>query len=175
MERKRIEFITKVGIFSAIAFILQLCVFYRVENFLDVEISDLPALILSLALGPWAGVTVELIKNILHCTLTGTGFVGEFANFVVNGIFVFVCGAIYKKNRTKKGAIIALSVSTVALVISAFFVNLFIMLPLYMGDAPFSARLNIDLFTIAPFNLARGTVLSLITILIYKKISRFLK
>jgi riboflavin transporter FmnP len=88
---------------------------------------------------------------------------------------VFVCGSIYKNNRTKKGAIIALSVATITLVIAAFFVNLFVMLPLYMGGAPFETRLNLDLFTIAPFNLMRGAVLSLITILIYKKISRFLK
>lgn len=177
MERKKIEFVAKVGIFSAIAFVLQLLgsVVPKVAGFLEVEVSELPALIMSLALGPLAGVMVELIKNILHSPMTTTGFVGEFANFVINGIFVLVCGLIYQKNRTKKGAIIALSVSTLALVVSAFFVNLFVMLPLYMGGAPFETRLNLDLFTIAPFNLARGMVLSLITIFIYKKISRFLK
>ena len=177
MGKKKVDFIAKVGIFSAIAFVLQLLgsIVPKVSGFLEVEVSELPALIMSLALGPMAGVMVELIKNILHSPMTTTGFVGEFANFVINGIFVFVCGVIYQKNRTKKGAIIALAVATITLVIAAFFVNLFVMLPLYMGGAPFAARLNLDLFTIAPFNLIRGTVLSLITILIYKKISGFLK
>lgn len=177
MGKKKVEFITKVGIFSAIAFVLQLLggMVPKVAGFLEVEFSELPALIMSLAVGPMAGVTVEFIKNFLHCFMTTTGFVGEFANFVINGIFVFVCGTVYRKNRTKKGAIISLLVATLTLVIAAFFVNLFVMLPLYMGGAPFETRLNLDLFTIAPFNLVRGAVLSLITILIYKKISRFLK
>ncbi len=178
MGKKRIDFITKVGVFSAIAFVLQMMgnLFPKVGGFLEIEFSDLPALIMSLALGPWAGVAVEFIKNLLHAiTMNSTGFVGDLANFVINGIFVFVCGAIYQKNRTKKGAIVALLISTVVLVISAFFVNLFVMLPLYLGHLPFEARLEIDLLTIAPFNLARGIALSLITIFIYKKISRFLK
>lgn len=178
MKKKRIDFITKVGVFSAIAFVLQIMgnLLPKVGGFLEIEFSDLPALIMSLALGPWAGVAVEFIKNLLHAiTMNSTGFVGDFANFVINGIFVFVCGSIYQKNRTKKGAVIALSVSTIALVISAFFVNLFVMLPLYMGNLPFETRLNTDLFTIAPFNFVRGCVLSVITIFIYKKISRFLK
>ncbi len=178
MEKKRIDFIVKVGVFSAIAFVLQVIgsmMSIKVAGFLEVEISDLPAMIMSLALGPMAGVMVELIKNLLHTTMTSTGFVGELANFVVNGAFVFVLGAIYRKNKTKKGAIISLIVATLALAIIGIFVNMFIMLPLYMPNADFITRLNLALYTIAPFNLARGTVLSLITIFIYKRISGILK
>ena len=104
MEKKRIDFIAKVGVFSAIAFVLQVIgsmMSIKVAGFLEVEISDLPAMIISLAIGPFAGVMVELIKNILHMTMTSTGFVGEFANFVVNGVFVFVLGALYRKRKTK--------------------------------------------------------------------------
>lgn len=178
MEKKRIDFIVKVGVFSAIAFVLQVIgsmMAIKVAGFLEVEISDLPAMIISLALGPVAGVAVELIKNLLHATMTSTGFVGEFANFVVNGVFVFVLGAFYRKNRTKKGAMISLALATLALVIAGVFVNLFIMLPLYMPNADFAGRLNLALYTIAPFNLVRGTALSLITIFIYKRISGILK
>lgn len=178
MEKKRIDFIVKVGVFSAIAFVLQVIgsmMSIKVAGFLEVEISDLPAMMISLAMGPFAGVMVELIKNLLHTTMTSTGFVGEFANFVVNGVFVFVLGAIYRKNKTKKGAIIALIVATLSLAIIGIFVNMFVMLPLYMPNADFITRLNLALYTIAPFNLARGTVLSLITIFIYKRISGILK
>lgn len=178
MEKKRIDFIVKVGVFSAIAFVLQVIgsmMSIKVAGFLEVEISDLPAMIISLAIGPVAGVTVELIKNLLHCTMTSTGFVGEFANFVINGVFVFVLGALYRKNRTKKGALISLIIATFVLAVIGIFVNMFIMLPLYMPNADFITRLNLALYTIAPFNLARGTVLSLITIFIYKRISGILK
>lgn len=178
MEKKRIDFIVKVGVFSAIAFVLQVIgsmMAIKVAGFLEVEISDLPAMIISLAIGPFAGVMVELIKNLLHACMTSTGFVGELANFVVNGVFVFVLGAIYRKNRTKKGAMISLAIATLALVIVGVFVNMFIMLPLYMPNADFAVRLNLALYTIAPFNLLRGTALSLITIFIYKRISGILK
>ena len=178
MEKKKIDFIVKVGVFSAIAFVLQVIgsmMAIKVAGFLEVEISDLPAMIISLAIGPVAGVMVELIKNLLHMTMTTTGFVGEFANFVVNGVFVFVLGTLYRKNKTKKGAIISLIAATLALAVIGIFVNMFIMLPLYMPSADFFTKLNLALYTIAPFNLARGTVLSLITIFIYKRISGILK
>lgn len=178
MYRKRIDFVVKVGVFAAIAFVLQVIgsmMSIKVAGFLEVEISDLPALMISLALGPAAGVVVELIKNLLHCTMTSTGFVGEFANFAVNGTFVLVCGFLYQRNKTKKGAIIALTTATLTLVIIGVLINVLIMLPLYMTDANFYTRLSLALYTIAPFNLLRGTTLSLITIFIYKRISRLLK
>jgi len=178
MEKKKIDFVVKVGVFSAIAFVLQVIgsmMSIKVAGFLEVEISDLPAMIISLAIGPMAGLMVELIKNLLHTTMTSTGFVGEFANFVVNGVFVVVLGILYRRNKTKKGAIISLIIATLALAVIGVFVNMFIMLPLYMPNADFVTRLNLALYTIAPFNLARGAVLSMITIFIYKRISGILK
>lgn len=178
MKKNSVDFIVKVGVFAAIAFILQVIgsmLHITVSGFLEVEISDLPAMIIAFAIGPMAGVAVELIKNLLHCTMTSTGFVGELANFVINGCFVLVCGAVYRKRRTKKGAIISLAAATAAMVIVGVFVNSMIMLPLYMPHDDFAARFSLALYVIAPFNLVRGAVLSLITILIYKRISGILK
>ncbi len=178
MRNKKVEFIVKVGIFSSIAFVLQCIGSYmgiKVAGFLEVEFSDLPAIILSFAMGPWAGVTVEAIKNLLHCTISSTGFVGEFANFAVNGLFCFVCGGVYKFKKTKKNATVALLTATVVMTLASILTNLFVMLPLYMASAPFEAKLDLTLFTIVPFNFVRGLVLSLITMLIYKKISGLIK
>lgn len=165
---------TKIGVLAAAACILQFLgsvMGLKVAGFLEIEFSDLPAIIGALSLGPVAGVLIELIKNVIHCTITSTGFVGEFANFVINGIFVFVLGAIYARNKTKKTAIKALLTGTVVMTIMAAFVNLYIMLPLYMFNADFGVKLSLVLTTITPFNFARGLILSVITILIYKKIS----
>ena len=165
---------TKIGVLAAAACILQFLgsvMGLKVAGFLEIEFSDLPAIIGALALGPLAGVLIELIKNLIHCLITSTGFVGEFANFVVNGIFVFVVGAIYAHNKTKTTAIIALLSGTVIMTIMAAFTNLYVMLPLYMAIASFSAKLSLVLTTITPFNFVRGLILSIITILIYKKIS----
>ena len=177
MKNSKTNFIVKVGAFSAIAFVLQVIgslMSIKVAGFLEVEISDLPAIIIAFAMGPWAGVCVELVKNLLHCTMTSTGFVGELANFAVNGVFVFVCGMIYQRNKTKKGAVISLAAATVVMAGASIFTNLFIMLPLYLPAVSFQDKLNLTLSTIVPFNLARGAALSVITMLIYKKISKLL-
>ena len=98
---------TKIGVLSAAACILQFLgsvMGLKIAGFLEIEFSDLPAIIGALSLGPVAGVLIEFIKNIIHCTITSTGFVGEFANFVINGMFVFVLGSVYSNNKTKKTA-----------------------------------------------------------------------
>ena len=170
--------VVMVGTFSAIAFILQMIgsmMGLKVGGFLEIEFSDLPALIVTFAYGPVAGVLVELLKNFLHCFFTSTGFVGELANFVINGTFVGVAGLVYKYHKTFKGAIVSLIAATVAMAIAGIFANLYIMLPLYMPDAPVSVKLNLVLATILPFNIVKGVVVSVITMLIYKKISPILK
>ena len=178
MKSNKTKLVVVVGIFSAIAFILQVIgsmMGIKVSGFLEIEISDLPALIVSLAYGPVFGVLVELIKNILHCTMTSTGFVGEFSNFVVNGTMCFAAGLVYKYHKSFKGALIALLTGTVVMSIVGIFSNLFIMLPLYMPTAEFSFKMNLVLGTILPFNLVKGFALSLITVLVYKKISKLIK
>ncbi len=178
MKNSRTNFIVKVGVFSAIAFVLQVIgslMSIKVAGFLEVEVSDLPAIIIAFAVGPWAGVCVELIKNLLHCTISSTGFVGELANFAVNGVLVFACGMLYKRNKTKKGAVIALCAATLLMSGASILTNLFIMLPLYMPAVSFENKLNLTLSVIVPFNLCRGAALSVITMVIYKKISTFIK
>ncbi len=177
MSRSRIGFMVKVAIFSAIAFLLQVAggMLPKVSGFLEIEISDLPAIIMAFALGPWAGVLVELIKNLLHLFISTTGFVGELANFIMNGCFVFVCGYVYKREKTRQNAVLSLILATIILVIAGIFANLYIMIPLYMSDAAFADKLRLVLFTIAPFNFIRGSILSVISILIYKRISGLIK
>ncbi len=178
MRINKTKLVVVVGIFSAIAFILQVIgslMGLKVSGFLEIELSDLPALIIALAYGPLAGVLVELIKNILHCFMTSTGFIGEFSNFVVNGTMCLVAGAIYKHHRTFRGALWALLAGTLVMSIVGIFSNLFIMLPLYLKDVPFSGKLDLVLTTILPFNLIKGVAISVITILVYKKISRLIK
>lgn len=174
---KKNDFIVKVGVFSAIAFLLQLLggMLPKISGFLEMEISDLPAVILSFAMGPFAGVMVELIKNVLHLFITTTGGVGEIANFVINSTLVLVCGLIYRRNKTRKNAVLALIFAVLFMSLASVLINVLVMLPLYMSAVPFFERFALALSVIAPFNLVRGTVLAIITILIYKKISGFLK
>lgn len=167
-----------IGVFSAIAYVLQMLgsfIGLKVGGFLEVEFSDIPPIILTFAYGPLAGVISELVKNLLHCFTTTTGFVGELANFAINGTFCFVAGIIYKYIKNIKGAIISLSAGTIAMSVAGIFSNLYIMLPLFMPTAPFNVKIDLVLYTILPFNIIKGIVVSVITLLIYKKLSPILK
>lgn len=178
MSSKKANTMAKVGMLSAAAFILQLLGTYmgiKVGGFLDVEISDLPAIIGALALGPSAGVMIELVKNVLHCFVTTTAFVGEAANFIVNGVFVLTAGLVYRAHKTKKTAFIALLLGTVLMSAAAVLANMFLLLPLYVPNLSFSERFSLVLTLITPFNLCKGFLLSVITAAIYKKISPVLK
>ena len=163
---------------AALAFLLQMIgsvIGLKIGGFLEIEISDLPPLIVSFAYGPLAGVAVEFLKNLLHCGFTSTGFVGEFANFFVNGLFVFCAGIMYKHNRTRNGALFGMAVGVAAITLAGILSNLFIMLPLYMPGSDFATRLSIVLKIITPFNLCKGIAISLLTFVLYKHLSPLLK
>lgn len=174
MKKTKTNYLVKVGVLSAIAFILQLMYITKVANVFEVEFSDFPAIMGTLALGPVAGVLIELIKNLLHLPFTTTGGVGELANFVVNGILVLTVGLVYKFNKTKKGAVIALILGCIIMPLTAALVNYCIMVPLFMPDAPHEIKLNFALTTATPFNFVRAIVLSLITVYSYKRLSSIL-
>ena len=100
---------------------------------------------------------------------------GEAANFIVNGVFVFTAGMVYKSNKTKKTALIGLVLGTLAMSIAGIFANIFLLLPLYVPDWPAAQRFKTVFTLITPFNICKGAVLAVITTVIYKKISPILK
>ena len=191
---KRTKFLTpttlvKISILSAIGYILM---FISVPlpmlfpEFLKVDISDLPALLGGIALGPMAGVTIAFFKNLLQF-ITGmstTGGVGEFANFLIGGSFVFTVSYIYSKKRDVAGVIIGLISGIIVMTIVGCIANYFIILPFYskigwsidavvaMGSAINPAiknKLSFVIWIIAPFNILKSGIMSLLTLPMYKK------
>ena len=132
---KKLSINIKIGILSAIAFILMMFEVPIVPAFpwLQIDLSDVPALIGAFAFGPVAGVVIELLKNVLKMLLMGTstGGVGEIANFLIGIAFVVPAAIVYKKGNTKKLAIVGMLVGTVAIVLMGILANIFILLPLY--------------------------------------------
>ena len=92
---------TSIALLSAISFVLSFLEFPvpLSPSFAKMDLSDFPALIGAMSLGPWAGVSVELIKNLLGLLSTSTGGVGELANFLMGGSMTFVAGTIYYKGK----------------------------------------------------------------------------
>lgn len=182
----------KISLLSVIGFLLMLIEFPLplFPEFLKLDLSDIPAIVGGFALGPVAGVMIELIKNILKFVIkTGTGGVGEFANFIVGGAFVFVSAGIYHMKKDKKHAIIGCIVASIVMALVGGLANNYILLPFYTKFMPMDAIIGMAaavnklvvsketlvLYAIVPFNLIKGIILSVITAGIYKKVSPLLK
>ena len=130
---------TSVALLTAVSFALAFFQFSvpLSPSFAKMDLSDFPALIGAMTLGPWAGVAVELIKNLLGLLTTSIGGVGELANFLMGGTFSFVAGAIYYKG--KGNAWLACLLGSLAMAIMAALTNYFILLPLFENFMPLDA------------------------------------
>lgn len=188
--------LVEIGMLGAIATVLMLFEFplpFIAPPFYEMDLSEVPVLVGAFALGPVAGATIELIKVLLNLLINGTAtaFVGEIANYIIGCAFIIPAALIYKKRKSKKNALIGMIAGTVIMAVLGCFINAYVLLPTYaaafgmpidtiieMGTAV-NANIN-DIFTfvviaVAPFNIIKGIVVSLITMLIYKHISPILK
>lgn len=199
MENKKKKMSTKmiaqIGMLGAIAVVLML---FEVPlpfapPFYKIDLSEVPVLIGAFAMGPVAGALIELVKILLNFLINGTDTagVGEIANFVIGVSMCIPAAIVYKKMHSKTGAIVGAIVGTIVMTILGCFINAYVMLPTYAAafEMPIDALVakgtavnaNItDLFTfvvfaVAPFNLIKGIVVSIIVFLIYKKIKPILK
>ncbi len=188
----RTRMLTGTAMLSAIAYILMFLEFplpMLIPPFIKMDFSELPALIGAFAYGPAAGVLVCLIKNLLHLMNTQSGGVGELANFLLGAVFVFTAGLVYRRLHTKKGAVIGAVSGTVLMGIVSVFINYYIVYPIYTKFMPMEAIIAayqmiysgvknlwgcLLIFNL-PFTVFKGFCSVLITIFIYKPISRLLK
>ncbi|MCD7709045.1 MAG: ECF transporter S component, partial [Clostridiales bacterium] len=123
---------------SAIAFILMFLEFSVpfMPAFIKMDISELPALIGSFAMGPACGVLICLIKNLLHLTVTSTAGVGELSNFVLGVMFVLPAGLMYRLKKTKKMAVAASLVGAALMAVFSVASNYFVVYPFYYNFMP---------------------------------------
>ena len=142
--------------------------------FLVYDPADVPIYITAFAFGPAEGLIVTLIVCLLQAFgFGGDGFYGFIMHFVATGIVAVVIGMMYRNNKTKKTAIKALAVGVIVTVIVMCIMNL-IVTPAYMG-APRSAVLAMLPTVIIPFNLVKAGANSLLTALLYKRLSGLLQ
>lgn len=185
------RYITITGMLSAIAFILMYVDFSVpfMPSFIQMDLSELPALIGGFAFGPFCGILICLIKNVLHMAISSTGLVGELANFLLGAIFVGTAAFIYKQKKTKKMAIIASVVGAFAMGIISIPVNYYITYPFYynfMSKEAVLAAYQAILPTVDsimeclilfnfPFTTIKGLISVIITLGTYKHLSTLLK
>lgn len=185
----------KVSVLGVISFIIMYFKFpisWLAPPFLKMDISDMPSLLGAFALGPVAGVLIQLLKNILNLVFEGTTTVGvgEMANFVSGGIFAFIAGYVYFKRKSFKNAIIGMIVGIISMAAIISIANYLFIFPLYakllglpiddlvqMGSAITNKVVDLKtliIYTVFPFNLVKGALTALVTSLVYKRVSPIL-
>ncbi len=193
MPKQNIRNIAVTAIMGAIGFILMMLEFpisFLIPSFIKFDFSELPALITAFALGPWWGVLVCFIKNALHLFVGTTAGVGELSNFVLGAVFVYASGVVYKRNKSRKGALVGALTGAVLMAAISVATNYFFVYPIYAKmlipmDAivgMYSALLpSVDTLLEAllifnlPFNIAKGLIDAAVCFMIYKKLSPILK
>lgn len=189
------KMIAQIGMLGAIAVVLML---FEIPlpfapSFYEIDFSEVPVLIGAFTMGPVAGAMIELVKIMINFIITGTDTagVGELANFLIGCGLCVPAAIIYRRVHTRVGAIIGMLTGTAIMTIVGCFLNAYVLLPAYakafqmpidalvgMGTAVngnINNLLTFVVFAVAPFNLLKGVLVSLIVFLIYKKISPILK
>lgn len=190
---RQMALIAMMGAAAVILMLFEIPLPFLAPPFYELDFSEVPVLIGAFALGPVSGVLIELIKILLNIIINGTNTagVGELGNFLIGCSFILTASIIYHRKKDKKHAIIGMAVGTVVMAVVGCLINGYLLLPFYsvsmglpmetlvsMGTAINPAITNVMTFVmlaVAPFNLLKGVVVSILTMLLYKRISGLIK
>lgn len=198
-EQLKLKRMIIIAMLSGIAVVLMMFEFPLgfVPGFYKLDFSEIPVIVGAFTLGPVAGLLIEFLKIFLNLLIEGSdsAFVGEFANFLIGSAFVIPASFLYFMRKNRKNAICGLTVGTIVATVMGGFLNAFILLPKYvelMGpkfgltmegvigagtevNSAIQGMTTFILLGVTPFNLIKYGAASLVTILIYKKISHIMK
>lgn len=206
-KKRKIKFFTAgnmavMAILTAISYILYMFVKFPLPfafpGWLDMQISDLPALLGGFALGPVAGCIIIVVKCCLKMPFTSTMCVGELADIIVGIAFVLPASLLYRKFKNRKSAGLGLVVGSVSAIVFSILANWLVLIPFYSsmfgnGDAEAGLakivgmvsalypKVTTDNFysyylplAVLPFNALRCIVCGVITFFTYKPLSKAL-
>lgn len=140
-------------------------------TFLTYDPSLMPAMVCGFAFGPGAGMAVGIIAAVIHGLILGE-WVGSLMNIVVVFCFVWPAAAIYCRNRTFKRGVIGLVVAVLLATVGSIVANLTIGVVFWYGSV--DAILPLLLPAVLPFNLLKGAINAVLTLIVYKAISNLI-
>jgi len=194
-ERIRVRTIAFVGLMGAVSAVLMLLRFPIpfMPPFLSFDLSGVMEMLGGYMFGPAAAFCIILVKILLQLVMQGSFSLGtgELQNLILSSCYVMPALFIYHRNKTKKTAAAGMAVSTIFAAVAAVFTNLYMIIPFYVRLFGMTMEDIIDmcaavnpamkdaasmaLLGILPFNLIKYGATSIVTFLLYKRLSRFIK
>lgn len=197
-SRDAVRLTARVGIFGGLAALFYVVPFLKFSlpifaSFLEINFSDVIALISGFAFGPLTGALVQVVKVIIKLPTSSTAMVGELSDLLLGMIFVVPAAIYYRRHKTKLGAVKALAITSVLHIIAAAILNWLILTPFYVefyfGGA---SQVLIDwvavtnpqvtdlgwtyiVWLIIPFNTLRNVLISGVTFVMYKRLHKVIR
>ncbi len=160
---------TRIAILGAIASVLFMWPEITIiPPFYKLDLSTLPTMLGAFSMGIAPGVLIVAIKDLIGLTHSGTAGVGELADFIMTCAMLIPAVLVYRRNKTRKGALISLAVGSGAMIVVSALVNAFLLFPLLTGEVP---TLEFIITATVPFNILKAVVISAITYFVYKPLS----
>ncbi len=178
------------GAVATVLFMLEFPLPFLAPSFYELDLSEIPVMLCGFYLGPSAAVGCEALKIVLKLLLKGTStaFVGDFSNFVVGCALVLPAVIVYHAHKSKKSALCGLMLGTLLMTVFGSVFNAVYLLPKFselygipldaiiaMGGKIHAGVSNVSTFVllcVVPWNLLKGCVVSLLTLLLYKRVAR---
>lgn len=195
MQKLNVKEVALIGVLGGVSAILMLFRFPLpfMPPFMDFDFSSLPEMIGGFALGPLAAIFIIIVKVIVKLCLVGSNsmLTGELQNIILSMAYVLPAVFIYKHHKSKKAASRGMITGTLIAALCAVFTNLVIIIPFYVNLYGMSMDeiiamcsavnpyvtnpMMLALLGIIPFNLIKNGSVSILTLLLYKKISPVMK
>ena len=189
-KARRIAIVAVCSAIAAVLHMLDFPLLFLAPEFYKLDFSELPVMLCGFFLGPSAAVACEAVKILLKLLLKGTStaFVGDFANFAVGCSLVLPAVIVYHTKKSRASALWGLALGIVVLTVFGSAFNAIYLLPKFsqLFGLPLDAIIAMGgkinggitslqtfvLLAVAPLNLIKGVTISVLTLLLYKRVAR---
>lgn len=167
-----------IAILASLAWIISMFAFpiLPASSFLKIDFSDLPILFGMYVYGPVGGIVIAFIRSLLSFVQKGgeAGLpIGDTAQFIASLSFTLPIYLIITRYGLKlKKKVVASILGTITLTIVMSLLNWVFLVPAYMAVMGFEVGPLSDylLLAIIPFNLIKGTIVSVIFFASFQKL-----
>ena len=174
MRNSNTRKLTTIAVLCALAYAAVFFIRIPVVLFLKYEPKDVVITTGGLIFGPLTALCISVIVSLVEMfTVSDTGIWGLVMNILSTCSFACTATFIYKRKSTLTGAIIGL-ITGCAIMVAVMMLWNYLIAPIYMG-LPREAVVKLLIPAFLPFNLLKGGLNVVFTLLLYKPVRMALR